>query len=245
MERRHLPGELGQRPGRLLQPWPGRQHLLQHQRPEFPHQGYRDFARCPRRARADPAGRGFLEPEPADQFAGTDQQQSGQRGFRQADHSGLPTPRHNCAPVTNPFGPVGSPSANAPPLQFSLRARYEWAWRDTCPSYRSAPLTTAIRSRRRARIPTIADNSGAVTTGRLRFENPAYTTYDASPVWPRMLGRSTCTARTSRTRTRACLSAPISSSWPRPLCGRGCSGVQSATSSEDAAAGSCAGERAS
>src|SRR6266852_3448365 len=32
----------------------------------------------------------------------------------------------NCAAVTNPFGPVGSPSANAPPLQFSLRARYEW-----------------------------------------------------------------------------------------------------------------------
>ena len=29
-------------------------------------------------------------------------------------------------PVANPFGPVGAPSANAPPMQFSLRARYEW-----------------------------------------------------------------------------------------------------------------------
>ena len=28
--------------------------------------------------------------------------------------------------------------------------------------------------------PSIADNSGAITTGRLRFENPAYTTFDAS-----------------------------------------------------------------
>ena len=31
-----------------------------------------------------------------------------------------------CSPVTNPFGPIGSPSANAPPIQFSARARYEW-----------------------------------------------------------------------------------------------------------------------
>src|SRR6202011_5946774 len=32
----------------------------------------------------------------------------------------------NCQAVTNPFGPIGSPSADAPPLQFSLRGRYEW-----------------------------------------------------------------------------------------------------------------------
>ena len=33
----------------------------------------------------------------------------------------------SCGAVTNPFGPVGAPSADdAPPIQFSLRARYEW-----------------------------------------------------------------------------------------------------------------------
>jgi len=29
----------------------------------------------------------------------------------------------NCTPIVNPYGPVGAPSANAPPIQFSLRAR--------------------------------------------------------------------------------------------------------------------------
>src|SRR5262249_36509706 len=32
----------------------------------------------------------------------------------------------NCTPVTNPFGPIGSPAANAPPLQLSAHARYQW-----------------------------------------------------------------------------------------------------------------------
>ena len=31
-----------------------------------------------------------------------------------------------CTSATNPFGTQGSPSANAPPIQFSLRARYQW-----------------------------------------------------------------------------------------------------------------------
>src|SRR5262249_49364728 len=33
----------------------------------------------------------------------------------------------NGVPVTNPYGPVDSPSADAPPIQFSFRARYDWA----------------------------------------------------------------------------------------------------------------------
>src|SRR6202030_3704889 len=32
----------------------------------------------------------------------------------------------NCFSVTAPYGPIGAPSANSPPVQFSLRARYEW-----------------------------------------------------------------------------------------------------------------------
>src|SRR5882762_4574477 len=31
-----------------------------------------------------------------------------------------------CAQVQDPYGPIGAPSANAPPLQFSVRGRYEW-----------------------------------------------------------------------------------------------------------------------
>ncbi len=33
-------------------------------------------------------------------------------------------------PITNPFGPVGSPAANAPPIAFNVRARYEWTFND-------------------------------------------------------------------------------------------------------------------
>src|SRR5262249_8935231 len=33
----------------------------------------------------------------------------------------------NVVPVINPYGPIDSPSADAPPMQFSLRARYDWA----------------------------------------------------------------------------------------------------------------------
>ena len=38
-----------------------------------------------------------------------------------------------CNSVGNPFGPIGAPSANAPPMQFSLRARYDWLVGDYVP----------------------------------------------------------------------------------------------------------------
>ena len=180
MERRRVPGELGQRAGRLLQPRRGRQHFLQHQRPELPHQGHRDLAGGPGRERADAAGCGILEPEPADEFAGADQQQSRERELRQADHESLQ--RHsarNCAPVTNPFGPIGAPSADAPPIQFSLRARYEWDIAGYAPFVQVGATHSGHSFTQAGSNPTIAQ-AGAVSTGRLRFENPAYTTYNAS-----------------------------------------------------------------
>ena len=86
----------------------------------------------------------------------------------------------DCAPITNPFGPVGSPSANAPPIQFSLRARYEWALPGGYETFVQVGATHSGHSFTQAGSnPTIAQ-AGAVSTGRLRFENPAYTTYDAS-----------------------------------------------------------------
>jgi iron complex outermembrane recepter protein len=86
----------------------------------------------------------------------------------------------NCTAVTNPYGPVDSPSANAPPIQFSLRARYEWAIAGYLPYVQFSATHSGHSFTQAGSNPTIADNAGAITTGRLRFENPAYTTYDAS-----------------------------------------------------------------
>jgi outer membrane receptor protein involved in Fe transport len=85
----------------------------------------------------------------------------------------------NCVPVTNPFGPVNSPSADAPPIQFSLRARYEWAIAGYTPFVQAGLTHNGHSFTQAGSNPTIAA-AGAVSTGRLRFENPAYTTVDAS-----------------------------------------------------------------
>ena len=83
-----------------------------------------------------------------------------------------------CAPVVNPYGPIGSPSADAPPIQFSLRARYEWAIGGYTP-YVQADMTHSGHSFTQAGSnPLFA--AGTISTGRLRFENPAYSTYGAS-----------------------------------------------------------------
>ena len=84
----------------------------------------------------------------------------------------------NCSPITNPFGPVGSPSANAPPLQFSLRGRYEWAIGNYLPYIQAGASHTGHSFTQAGSNPTIAE--AGISTGRLRFEDPAYTTVDAS-----------------------------------------------------------------
>ena len=85
----------------------------------------------------------------------------------------------NCQGVTNPYGPIGSPSANAPPLQFSLRARYEWAYGSYLPFMQVGLTHTGHSFTQAGSNPTLAQ-AGAISTGRLRFENPAYSTVDAS-----------------------------------------------------------------
>jgi iron complex outermembrane receptor protein len=85
----------------------------------------------------------------------------------------------NCTAVTNPYGPINSPSANAPPVQFSLRARYDWAIGGYLP-FVQASATHSGHSFTQAGSNPMIDQLGSVTTGRLRFENPAYTTFDAS-----------------------------------------------------------------
>jgi iron complex outermembrane receptor protein len=85
----------------------------------------------------------------------------------------------NCSAVTNPFGPIGAPSANAPPIQFSLRGRYEWSIGGYSPFVQAGAAHSGHSFTQAGSNPSIAE-AGAITTGRLRFENPAYTTFDAS-----------------------------------------------------------------
>ncbi len=84
-----------------------------------------------------------------------------------------------CAPVVNPFGPIGSPSADAPPMQFSLRARYDWTMAGYSPFVQFGATHSGISYTQAGSNPTIAQ-AGLVSTGRLRFQNPAYSTFDAA-----------------------------------------------------------------
>ena len=87
----------------------------------------------------------------------------------------------NCGSVTNPFGLTGSPSADSPPIQFSLRARYEWYLSNGYTPFVQVGATHSGHSFTQAGSnPPLPPIIGVVKTGRLRFENPAYTTVDAS-----------------------------------------------------------------
>jgi iron complex outermembrane receptor protein len=83
-----------------------------------------------------------------------------------------------CSPLANLYGPIGGPSADSPPLQFNLRARYEWA----VESYNAFVQFGATHSghsfTQAGSNPTIS--ALGINTTALRFENPAYSTYDAS-----------------------------------------------------------------
>jgi iron complex outermembrane recepter protein len=85
----------------------------------------------------------------------------------------------NCTAITNPFGPVGSPTANAPPLQFSLRARYEWSIGDYNSFAQVGVSHTGHSFTQAGSNPTFAGSSN-IGTSRLRFENGAYSTLSAS-----------------------------------------------------------------
>lgn len=81
--------------------------------------------------------------------------------------------------VQNPYGPIGSPSANSPPLQFNLRLRYQWNMRDYNAFVQAGGTHTAHSYTQSGNNPTLSAG-GNVSTTLLRFENPAYSQYDAS-----------------------------------------------------------------
>jgi iron complex outermembrane recepter protein len=85
-----------------------------------------------------------------------------------------------CTPVVNPFGPTGAPTAFSPPLQFSLRARYEFTLDGGYQPFLQVSAAHSGHSFTQAGSnPTIAAQ-GFVSTTRLRFENPPFTDIDAS-----------------------------------------------------------------
>jgi iron complex outermembrane recepter protein len=79
--------------------------------------------------------------------------------------------------VVNPYGPPGSPAANAPPLEFNLRLRYQWVMSSYNLFAQFGAMHTAHSYTQSGSNPPL---TGLITTTLLRFENPAYTTYDAS-----------------------------------------------------------------
>jgi iron complex outermembrane receptor protein len=83
-----------------------------------------------------------------------------------------------CKPLNNLFGPIGGPSANSPPIQFSLRARYEWAMASYNTFVQFGATHTGHSFTQGGSNPSIS--AGGINTTVLRFENPAYSTYDAS-----------------------------------------------------------------
>ncbi|MBV8145328.1 MAG: TonB-dependent receptor plug domain-containing protein [Gammaproteobacteria bacterium] len=88
------------------------------------------------------------------------------------DHSGT------YGKIPNPYGPVGDPAAFAPPLQFNALLRYQWVV-SSYEWFAQAGVTHTAHSFTQSG--SQPPPSGATfTTNYLRFENPAYTSYDAS-----------------------------------------------------------------
>jgi hypothetical protein len=79
----------------------------------------------------------------------------------------------------NPYGPLNSPASNAPPLQFNLRLRYQWTMNLYNLFAQAGAVHTAHSFTQSGSNPELSVG-GAISTTLLRFENPAYTTYDAS-----------------------------------------------------------------
>jgi outer membrane receptor protein involved in Fe transport len=91
----------------------------------------------------------------------------------------LATTPAQCVNVINPFGAQGSPAANAPPISWSARARYDWNVNGYLPFVQFGASHTGHSFTQAGANPLITAG-GALSTSRGRFENPAYTVYEAS-----------------------------------------------------------------
>ncbi len=98
-----------------------------------------------------------------------------------------PTPVGQCItvikgqPFTNPWGPLGSSLPYSPPLQFNLRARYEWG----AGLFRPFAMVSASHVAAMSTAPANYLNgddpaNDPPATSVLKYKIPAYTSYDAA-----------------------------------------------------------------
>jgi iron complex outermembrane recepter protein len=81
--------------------------------------------------------------------------------------------------IQNPYGPLNSPSANSPPFQFNLRLRYQFPIQSYNAFVQAGTTHNAHSYTQSGNNPALSQG-GNVSTTLIRFENPAYTLYDAS-----------------------------------------------------------------
>jgi outer membrane receptor protein involved in Fe transport len=81
-------------------------------------------------------------------------------------------------PIGNPYGPIGAPSAFSPPFQFNTRLRYEWLMNSYNLFAQAGVTHTAYSYTQSGSQPPAQGYT--YTSNYLRFQNPAYTEYDAS-----------------------------------------------------------------
>ena len=83
-----------------------------------------------------------------------------------------------CNPITDVYGPPGTPTANSPPLQFNFRVRYEWNIGNYGAFVQAGATHTGHSFTQGGATPATAP-AGTINP-LLRFENPAYSTFEAS-----------------------------------------------------------------
>src|SRR5262249_18014692 len=81
--------------------------------------------------------------------------------------------------IKNPYGPLGSPTANSPPLQYNLRLRYEWSW-NSYHSFVQAGVTHTAHSYTQSGVNPTLSSGANISPTLIRFENPPYSVFDAS-----------------------------------------------------------------
>ena len=81
--------------------------------------------------------------------------------------------------VQNPYGPPGSPSSFSPPFQFNLRFRYQWVM-SAYNLFAQVGVTHTAHSFTQSGANPVLSPGSSITSNQDRFENSAYTEYDAS-----------------------------------------------------------------
>jgi iron complex outermembrane recepter protein len=81
--------------------------------------------------------------------------------------------------IQNPYGAVGSPTANSPLFQGNIRARYEWSFNEYNMFAQVGATYTSSSFTQTGNNPSLS-TGGAINTTLLRFENPPYGLVDAS-----------------------------------------------------------------